>query len=93
MASLERRARSGGVRADFSGESSGLVEVAAACCRRGEGCPERERRISWSMVADLMLVLMEMVMREKTGESKRGAAEEVSLPDTEIRRPATVIAV
>lgn len=52
LASFESRARSGGVRADFNGESFGLVELAAACCRRGEGCPERDRRISWSMVAD-----------------------------------------
>lgn len=73
MASLERSARSGGVRADFSGESLGVVEVAAACCRRGEGCPERERRISWSMVADLMSVLTLMV-RERRVVSKRGTA-------------------
>lgn len=57
LASLERRARSGGVRADFSGESLELVEVAAACWRRGEGCPERERRISWSIVTDLLFML------------------------------------
>ena len=39
---VERRARSGG---DMRGE-----ELVAEGSSRGEGCPERERRISWSMV-------------------------------------------
>lgn len=77
LASLDRRARSGGVRAEFSGESLGVVEVAAACCKRGEGCPERDRRISWSMVADLMLMLtltLMVVRARRVVMLKRGMA-------------------
>lgn len=38
-----RRAFSGGERAEVGDEWSAV--------RSGEGCPERERRISWSMAA------------------------------------------
>jgi hypothetical protein len=52
----ERRAFSGGERIEVGDEWSAV--------RSGEGCPERERRISWSMVG---LVYNMSIFISKTG--------------------------
>ena len=62
----ERRAFSGGERMEKGAEWSAV--------RSGEGWPERERRISWSMVA--VLVYLQLFINQcsvdgKGGEDKR----------------------
>jgi hypothetical protein len=47
----DRRASSGGDSAFVAEVRGALLEEKSAAARsKGEGCPERERRISWSIV-------------------------------------------
>jgi hypothetical protein len=55
-ATEERRAFSGGERTEVGDEWSAL--------RSGEGCPDRQRRISWSMAIEGYITYQQLVLHK-----------------------------